>query len=577
MNHDILETQLSRRLRPGYRAETAESVIERVASSLAEVERIHGGTSHRVEHFRREFRRLMEENIFWPSGRILNNAGSRQQQLASCFVLPMDDAFDCILDSLCVAARCHRTGGGTGFDFSKLRERNAPIASSEAAGSSGPIPWLRLLDAETTAVMSGGKMRGANLGALSVYHPDIFEFMRAKDTVGDLMNFNLSVTIDDRFMESMLSGDDIDLVSSYDLRAVRRLPAEDIWEELAAQAWKTGDPGILFIDTINRENPLLRCLGPIRTSNPCGEQMLYSHESSILGSINLASLQSRESGLLDWDELARTVEIAVRLLDNAVDLCRYPDPRIENMTKANRRLGLGVMGYADVLVRQGQAYDSQVALEASERIASFIHQAAWDVSSALAAERGPFPNYHRSSFEREVRNCAVTSIAPTGTISMIANCSSGIEPRFAPYYRKDVISEDGIEFIDTDLLAAIMRELKISSAEAQRLIATVPIDRIGLSPQRIAPFRYSHDIPGEWHVDTVGRWQKSIDNGISKTVNLPETATPEEVGKVFVRAWSSGCKGISVYRSGSRTRDLYNRTPLSGSHESRQSKHLAQA
>lgn len=520
----VIESQLALRDRGGAR-ENAEAVIRRVARSLAAAEVAHGVAPSEIRDVEREFQRLMRENRFWPSGRILNNAGSRQRQLASCFVLPLPDDFDGVLDSLRVAARCHRSGGGTGFDFSQLREQGAYIAGSEAAGSSGPLPWLQHLDSQTLVVSSGGKMRGANMAALSIYHPDVEEFIRAKRRIGSLSTCNLSVLIDDAFMQALDRDGAVDLVSPHGRRVRRTLPARELWDQIVDQAWRTGDPGMIFVDAVNRANPLLCALGPITVSNPCGEQLMYPYESSNLGSINLCMFGSHRNGVA-WDELADTVQSAVRLLDNAIDACVYPDERVARQARDNRRLGLGVMGYADLLVQMRLPYDSEEALGLASRIAQFIQEKAWEASRRLAKTRGVFPNYARSSLNRRVRNCAVTSIAPTGTISMVAGCSSGIEPRFAAAYRKDVIDEDGVAHVDAELVALAQACLAISADEAVRLLRSMPLDEIGLPADRIAPFRYSHDIDPIHHVRTAAVWQRYVDNGVSKTINLPKEAEP---------------------------------------------------
>ena len=560
MTPEVLEAKLGRRLPGtdgGSRRESADQILDRVAGTLGDVERRYGAGDAEAAAWTGRFRALMADNRFWPSGRILNNCGAVQGQLASCFVLPIEDDFGSVLEALTLAARCHRTGGGTGFDLSGLRERGAPISTAEAAGASGPVSWLDLFDAETSVVMQGGKMRGANLASISVRHPDVLEFIDAKSVVGRLSCFNLSVSVDDRFFAQLDAGEEIELVSPVDARVVRTLPAAEIWQQIADNAWRTGDPGLLFVDAINRHNVLLQHLGPIRTTNPCGEQTLYPYEASNLGSVNLAAFRTTGGGTgVDWAALAATVEHAVRLLDDAIDASVYPDPRITGMARANRRIGLGVMGFADLLVGLGVPYDSDECLALVDRLGECVKDAGRRSSERLAAERGPFPNWEHSSLTTPRRNCAVTTIAPTGTISMVAGCSSGIEPRFAAAWNKDVLTADGIDFVDTDLVADVVRATGLSEAEAAVAVSTHGAAALPAGDPARRRYRYAYDVSGEWHVRVAARWQRWIDNAVSKTVNMPRDATAEEVGAAMRASWEAGCKGVSVYRQGSRERDL---------------------
>ncbi|MFG2887342.1 adenosylcobalamin-dependent ribonucleoside-diphosphate reductase [Streptomyces sp. NPDC048297] len=553
--------------------ESTEEVIERVARSLAANEESFRPGSGKVWHTR--FRSLMEQNLFWPSGRILNNAGTRQGQLASCFVLPLEDDFRAVFNTLADAANCHRTGGGTGFDLTPLRERGSVISSAEGGGASGPVSWLRLFDAETRVVSQGGKMRGANLASLSVYHPDVLEFIDAKRTVGQLHTFNLSVSVDDAFMQALLLDGSVELVSPLDSRTVRRVAARDIWSRICENAWRTGDPGVLFPDAINRSNPLLRQLGPIRTTNPCGEQTLYPYEASNLGSLNLASFLEPNGRGIKWAALEETTAVAVRLLDDAIDISRYPDTRITELTRANRRIGLGVMGYADLLIGLGIPYDSDEALGLIAQLGATIRRVARTASRELAKERGAYPNWRTVDGSAPLRNCAITTIAPTGTISMIAQCSSSIEPRFAAVWNKDVILDEGVVFADQELLADLQRYRGISRRQALDLLRRVGLSSLGIPADVLAKYRYAHDISGEWHVRTAARWQEYVDNAVSKTVNLPKTCTPDDVSDSLVTAWRLGCKGVSVYRQGSRERDLLSVDHVGEPEPARQSKQLS--
>ncbi|MEO3973597.1 adenosylcobalamin-dependent ribonucleoside-diphosphate reductase [Streptomyces sp. CAU 1734] len=557
MTASILERKLGRRISSPSGAvtlETTEEILGRVAGALGAVEERFGGDESTIRFWTGRFRALMEDNHFWPSGRILNNCGTRLPQLASCFVLPLRDDFGEIFESLALAAACHRTGGGTGFDLSALRESGAPIVSAEAAGASGPVSWLHLFDAETMVTMQGGKMRGANLASLSVRHPDIFAFIDAKATVGRLSNFNISVAIDDAFMHALGEGGSVQLASPWDGRAVRRVPAAEIWERLTENAWRTGDPGVLFVDTINRANPLAAHLGPITTTNPCGEQTLYPYEASNLGSVNLAAFA--RAGVIDWAALESTFAAATRLLDNAIDASQYPDPRITAFAQANRRLGLGVMGFADFLIALGIPYDSQACLDLIDDLGTRISRVTWETSRQLAAQRGPFPNWKHTGWPVPTRNCAVTTIAPTGTISMVAGCSSGIEPRFAAVWNKDVLSKDGINFYDEELLADLCQRTGMTAEEGLQLMKIKPLSELPLGPGERAKYRYAHNIAPEWHVRVAARWQRYTDNAVSKTVNLPFDATVVDASEVYGLSWELGCKGTSLYRQGSRGRDL---------------------
>ncbi|MET8770422.1 adenosylcobalamin-dependent ribonucleoside-diphosphate reductase [Streptomyces sp. NPDC004658] len=559
MNTEVIHAKLARRTGEDRRVETPDDLVDRVARTLAGTERAHhpaAEADERVRHWTARYRALMTENRFWPSGRILNNAGTAQAQLASCFVLPLADDFASVFDTLTTAAACHRTGGGTGFDLTPLRERGAPISSAEAAGASGPVSWLRLFDAETSVVAQGGKMRGANLASMSVYHPDVREFVDAKRTVGRLHTFNLSVAVDDAFLHAVEANHEINLVSPLTGEVTERIAAAGLWERICTNAWRTGDPGVLFTDAINRANPLVDRLGPIRTTNPCGEQTLYPYEASTLGSLNLTAFLRPDHRSVDVTLLAETVRDAVRLLDSSIDASHYPCTRIGEASRANRRLGLGVMGYADLLVGMGIAYDSDAALDLVDLIGATIRDAAWEASEQLAVERGPYPNWTPAHRPLPVRNCAVTTIAPTGTISMVAGCSSGVEPRFAPVWNKDVMRPDGITHADEDLLAALRRHGGLDRQAALDLLRHKPLHELPLPAEVSRAFRYAHSIAPSWHVRTVARWQRYTDNAVSKTVNLPYDCTPADVSAAFLEAWRLGCKGLSVYREGSRTRDL---------------------
>jgi len=574
MNRWLLEQKHGRRTRTGdgpTLLETADQITGRVARSLGEVERAYGADEAAVTQWSNRFRDLLTNNLFWPSGRILNGCGARVNHLASCYVIPLIDDFGELFQALALAGTVHRSGGGTGFDLSSIREAGAGIESLEAAGGCGPVPWLHLFDAETTLTMQGGRMRGANLASLSVRHPDILAFIDAKLVPGTLANFNISVAIDDAFMHSLAAGESIDLVSPSSGSTVRSIPAREIWERLSTNAWRTGDPGVLFVDSINRGNPLAKHLGPITTTNPCGEQTLYPFEPSTLGSVNLAAFAQGRT--IDWALLKRTFADATRLLDNTIDASDYPDQRMTTAANDNRRLGLGVMGFADLLVKLRIPYDSERALSLVDDIGSVMKEVCWSVSKALAKERGPFPNWKYTGLSEPTRNCAITSIAPTGTISMVANCSPSIEPRFASAWNKDVLTDNGIDYVDTDLVSDVAIAASLSIHEATELVRVTTVDKLPIDTASRAVYRYAHDVPHEWHVQMAARWQRYVDNAISKTVNLPTDATVADVAETYRLCWEMGCKGTALYREGSRQRDLLESTVGSDSIDThRQSK-----
>lgn len=500
-------------LRTGRSVETADQVLERVSSTLAAVGEQwepHSGRAS-VE----SFATLMAENKFWPSGRILNGAGSLSGNLSSCYVLDIPDTLDGALDAVRVAALCQKAGGGTGFDLTSVRAEGAPIQSSQARGASGPVSWLPVMDSTTRMVMAGGKMRGANMATLDIRHPDVLAFVRAKDgRLASLATFSLSVCIDDGAMTQIEDGSSPQL--------------NEVWSAIVDMIWQHGDPGILFTDAINRSNPLLAAVGPIRTTNPCGEQPMYPNESTPLGSLNLAAFVT--DGEFDMVAFEEAVKVAVVMLDNAIEVSNYPTEAIARTSRNYRRLGLGVMGFADALISLGLPYDSPAGLRFIDRVGGRLEQVAHQASAELACVRGRYPHASLAVGEASRwRHCAVTAIAPTGTISMIAQCSPGIEPRYAAAWRKDVVQPGGILYVD--------------SAEGDTDPATSAI-------------RYAHDISPVWHVQVAARWQNYIDNGVSKTVNVSENATRESIEEALLSAWHQGAKGITVYRDGSREKEL---------------------
>jgi ribonucleoside-diphosphate reductase alpha chain len=482
------------------------------------------------------------------------NAGTELGQLAACFVLPVEDSMEGIFGAVKNMAVIHQSGGGTGFSFSQLRPKG-DVVKSTGGIASGPVSFMRVFDVATGVIKQGGKRRGANMGILDVDHPDILDFIRAKEE-GEFANFNTSVAVTDEFMHAVARNEDYDLVNPRTKAVVRSLNARKVFDEIVTYAWKVGDPGILFIDEINRHNPL-SAIGAIEATNPCSEQPLLPYEACNLGSINVSRFVNSGSGDVAWERLKETIRLCVRFLDDVIDVNRYPMPEIVDMSRANRKIGLGVMGFAELLITLGIPYDSTDALSLAEKLMRFVTDEARQCSQALGLEKGSFPNFELSSWKeyKAMRNATVTTIAPTGTISIIAGCSSGIEPLFAVAFVRNVMG--GMLEINT-LFAAIAKGRGFYSTDLIRAIAKrgsiLDIDGIPADIKRI--FVTALDISPEWHVRMQAAFQKYTDNAVSKTVNLPADATQEDVRRVFLLAYELGCKGITVYRYGSKEQVL---------------------
>ena len=547
--------------------ETPEEMCWRVALTIASGEARYGRSEAAVREVAAAFYDIMIEGDFLPNSPTLMNAGKDNGlQYSACYVLPVGDSMEEIFDSVKAAAIIHKSGGGTGFAFSRLRPKDDIVAST-GGRASGPVSFLRVFNSATEAVKQGGTRRGANMGILRVDHPDILEFIDCK-LDGGITNFNISVAATDRFMDALASGGEYDLINPHTGAVTDRLSAKEVFDRIVRAAWRTGDPGMVFIDRINASpaNPTPD-LGQVEATNPCGEQPLLPNEACNLGSLNVSKFArpGDDSELsIDWDEMERVVRLAVRFLDDVIEMNPYPLPEIDATVKSNRRIGLGIMGWADLLFIMGIPYDSQEAIDLAERLMSFVKDKAHDQCAKLAEERGPFPNWSKSIYKdvRPMRNSTVTTIAPTGTISMIAGCSSGIEPIFALAFQHRVKQSDGervLTFVNETFEAIAKARGFYSDALKEEIARRGSLHGIPGLPENAANvFKTSHDIPFEWHVRHQAAFQRYTDNGVSKTINLPNDASEEDVASAYRLAWELGCLGITVFRDGCKGEQVLN-------------------
>jgi ribonucleoside-diphosphate reductase alpha chain len=529
--------------------ETPACLFQRVASAISKVDERYGGNPADSEKI---FFQMMSRLEFLPNTPTLFNAGTEIGQLAACFVLPVADSLEDIFSTVKNMSTIEQTGGGVGFDFSRLRPKGDIVRSTKGVAS-GPVSFMRVFDVATEVIKAGGKRRGAMMAILRVDHPDIIEFIIAKQNPQFLLNFNVSVAVTDDFMQALQGNKEYWLINPRNKDKVKSMKAREVWDLIAKSAWATGDPGVVFIDEINRHNPTPQ-VGRIESTNPCGEVPLLPYESCNLGSINLSKMV--KEGALDWDKLRETVRHAVHFLDNIVDANVYPLKEIAEMTKGNRKIGLGVMGLADFLIMLRIPYDSEEALRLGEQLMSFIEEEGHKISRELGEKRGSFPNFKGSIWENKyptMRNATVTSIAPTGTISIIAGCSSGIEPLFAVSFMRNVLG--GARLFETNpLFEEIAKQRGFYSGKLLEEVArTGSVQKIAEIPDDVKRlFVTALDIDPVWHVRMQAVFQKSTDNAVSKTCNLPNQAKVEDVQKIYDLAWNLKCKGVTVFRYGSK-------------------------
>ena len=552
----VLKKRYLKKDKEGKVIETPQELFRRVAKHIASAELLYN-TKADTSFMEEVFYQLMANLEFLPNSPTLMNAGRKLGQLSACFVISIDDSMESIFEAVKYTALIHKSGGGTGFSFSRLRPEKDRVGSTGGIAS-GPVSFMRVFDTATDVIKQGGMRRGANMAILNVAHPDILEFITAKETPEALTNFNLSVAITDSFMKATEKGSNYDLINPRTGELAGSLNATEVFDKIVNMAYSTGDPGIVFIDEINRHNPTPN-LGKIESTNPCGEQPLLPFESCNLGSINLSKmvLHQNSQHKIDYAKLSQVVKLSVRFLDNVIDVNQYPLPKIAEKTKATRKIGLGIMGFADMLIQLGISYDSEEAISIAEEVMHTISEEANKASVELAKERGVFPSFEGSVYDvpngPRLRNASRTTIAPTGSLSIIANCSSGIEPIFALSYTRHILENEEFVEVNPYFEEAVKRENQYSSELMRELAEGKKLKDIPNMPEKIKRlFVCAHDISPEWHVRMQAAFQKFTDSAVSKTVNFPLEATPEDIANVYLLAYHEKLKGITIYRDQSR-------------------------
>ncbi len=563
----VLEKRYFKKDADGSSLEEGRELFWRVAAAIASEESKYAGSPYKTDQLAKEFYDLMTSWKFLPNSPTLMNAGTALGQLSACFVLPVGDSIEEIFDAVKHAAMIHKSGGGTGFSFSRIRPKDSRVGSTGGVAS-GPLSFLRIFNTATEQIKQGGTRRGANMGIMRVDHPDIMDFIRAKEREGDFNNFNLSIALTEEFMKSVEENKDYPLINPHDKQITGHLNARKVFEILVQKAWESGDPGIVFIDRINRDNPTPG-QGEIESTNPCGEQPLLPYEACNLGSINLARFFKKPKKgsakedvtpdtCIDWDELRRVIHLSVRFLDNVIDASRFPIPLIEENVHKNRKIGLGVMGWADLLFLLEIPYDSEQAINLAGRLMKFMRDEGRDASRMLAEERGPFPAYDESIFaahkEGPYRNATITTIAPTGTLSILAGCSSGVEPLFALCFARNVMDGERLVEVNPYFEQALKDNNSYSDTLMEAVTAKGSIKDMDYLPESMRKvFVTAMDIEPVWHLRMQAAFQEYTDNAVSKTVNLPNSASIDDIRNIYWMAYQLGCKGVTVYRDGCKS------------------------
>ncbi|MEM4648080.1 MAG: adenosylcobalamin-dependent ribonucleoside-diphosphate reductase [Candidatus Pacearchaeota archaeon] len=551
----VLEERYLLKDEEGNIIETPREMFSRVAKAVASAEYKYGKNKKQIKEIEKKFFDMLINLEFLPNSPTLMNAGTKVGQLAACFVLPIEDSLDSIFTTLNNMAKIQQSGGGTGFNFSRIRPKGDIVKSTRGIAS-GPVSFMKIYDMATEVIKQGGKRRGANMGILHVSHPDIEEFINSKAYEKTLSNFNISVAVDDKFMKAVIKNRDYWLINPRNKKKVKKINAKELFDKICLAAWKTGDPGLIFIDEINRKHNLNIHIEGV---NPCGEVPLLEYEACNLGSINLTKMIKQKndgSFEFDWKKFEETIRLAVRFLDNVIDINKYPLKEIEKQVKANRKIGLGVMGLADLFFILKIPYNSEMALKFSEKIARFMRRIAYDESHKLALEKGPFPNLKKSKHKKLMRNATLLSIAPTGTISIIADCSSSIEPLFALVFEREIL--DGKRFLEINKY--FLRELIVNDLYSDEIIEKIALQGnlkgINLPNDIKEIFITALEIPYEQHIKMQAIWQKYVDNSVSKTINMLENASVDDIKNAFMLAYKLKCKGITIYRYGSKPQQV---------------------